>query len=149
MILWAQCHCSPSFLIQVLFSRGEKGVLSRNNFEWNKNDFCQLFRHTKNAQEFIDVWHEHTTFNKITQSAEPCTSDADHDESPQQSSDDPGLFTPQSPAPKRPAEESASQVPAKKPCTNTTRSNSPLDVSIEMKKTGMCLKNTIVITEYV
>ena len=59
------------FSFQVLFSNGEKGVLSRTNFEWNKNDFSQLFRHTKNANEFIAVWRKNTTFNKITQSSEP------------------------------------------------------------------------------
>ena len=37
-------------------------MVSRKNFEWNKNDFCQLFRGTNSATEFVDVWKKSTVF---------------------------------------------------------------------------------------
>ena len=126
------------FSFQVLFSNGEKGVLSRTNFEWNKNDFSQLFRHTKNANEFIAVWRKNTTFNKITQSSEPLSTVAaelEQDESQEESRDElePIILPSQSSAAKRQVKESTSQRPAKKPCTT---SSYPLDESIEAKKVG-------------
>lgn len=45
--------------------------MSRKNFEWNKNDFCQQFRNTGNAKAFIAKWKSLTSFDVVTQSAYP------------------------------------------------------------------------------
>ena len=121
----------------MLFSKGEKGILSRANFEWNKNEFCLLFRHTRNAEEFIAVWQDNTTFNKVTQSAEPITAELELDRSISDDhsyNDAAALPSSQTSATKRPAEEPISQCVSKKKCISSI---SPLDESIEAKKAGM------------
>ena len=45
--------------------------MSRKNFEWNKNDFCQRFRNTGNATVFIAKWKALTSFDVVTQSTYP------------------------------------------------------------------------------
>ena len=96
--------------------------MSRTTFEWNKNSFCQLFRETKNAEQFISVWNKNTTFNKVTQCAEPVSSgdqlEVESDSAP----------SPTPPAKRR--AENSSQEGCKKHCT------SPLDENIEHKKIG-------------
>ena len=42
-------------------------MVSCKNFEWNKNNFCQLFRGTNSATEFVDVWKKKTVFDKVLQ----------------------------------------------------------------------------------
>ena len=69
----------------------------------------------------IAVWRKNTIFNKITQSSEPLSTVAaelEQDESQEESRDElePIVLPSQSSAAKRPAEESTSQGPAKKPC---------------------------------
>lgn len=109
--------------------------MSRTTFEWNKNDFCLLFRHTKNAEEFISVWQQNTTLNKVTQSSEPTEVEIDPEEQP--SSDD-AIVLSQSSAKKRSAEEVLNQSSSKKHCASRS---SPLDESIETKKVGKLLFN--------
>ena len=45
--------------------------MSRENFEWNKNDFCQQFRNTGDATAFIAKWKALTSFDVVTQSTYP------------------------------------------------------------------------------
>lgn len=45
--------------------------MSRKNFEWNKNDFCQQFRNTGDATAFIAKWKALTSFDVVTQSTYP------------------------------------------------------------------------------
>ena len=132
----------------MILSSGEKGILSRANFEWNKNNFCQFFRHTKNAEDFIAVWEQSTIFNEITQKTEPCISaefQLDRyltDEQPYE--DTAVIASPQtSSVTKRPAEEPISQN-AKKKYTNSISSS--LDQSIEDKKAAMCTNYSYVFT---
>ena len=122
-----------------MFSNGEKGVLGRSSFEWNKNEFCQLFRHTKNADEFIAVWNQNTTFNKVTQSAQPAfnvAAEAERDDSPEQSCDGvETLCTHSKQTSKRPAEDSLNQGASKKQCISPC----PLDECIEAKTAGIAM----------
>ena len=130
----------------MLFSNGEKGVLSRDNSEWNCNEFCQLFRHTRNAEEFITVREQNTTFNKVTQSAKPFSTESELDRSISQSYDGESVLpSPHTPAPKRPAEEHSEWPVSKKKCTNA--SVSFFDQAIEAKKAGMFL-HIILTTTY-
>ena len=110
--------------------------MSQTTFKWNNNDFCQLFRHTKNAEEFISVWQQNTTFNKVTQSSEPVSAvEIDPEEQP---SSDAATVLSQSSAKKRSAEEVLNQNSSKKHCASRC---SPLDESIETKKVGKHLFN--------
>ena len=47
----------------------EKGILNRANFQWNANSFCETFCHTKNANEFDEVWQDATEFDKVLEHA--------------------------------------------------------------------------------
>ena len=131
--------------IQVIFRDGEKGILSRSNFEWNQNDFCQLFRKSKTAEEFVKVWNENTTFNKVTQSAEPIFESQEMETRSEGVSPDETL-NPPSPHSSQPKEDSratkralgegcSSEIQPKKPCIKPMIN--PLDEAIEAKKVGM------------
>lgn len=145
--------------VQVIFSTGERGVLGRTTFEWNKNEFCELFRKTKNANEFIEIWDKNTTFNKISQCSEVVSESSQNEMmledvnncntshclsmSPSPSLQSPSQ--PQAPATeeasstqsavkRRLAEESNDNPPTKKTCISN-----PLDDAIEAKRVGRCV----------
>lgn len=52
---------------QVIFEDRRKGIINRENFEWNKNDFCKEFKSTKNAVEFVEKFQSLTTFDRVQQ----------------------------------------------------------------------------------
>ena len=148
--------------VQVIFSTGERGVLGRTTFEWNRNEFCELFRKTKNANEFIEIWNKNTTFNKISQCSEVASAssqnemmleDVDNSNtshcpsiSPSRSLQSPSepqarkspateeTSSTQSAVKRRLAEESNDNPPGKKTCISN-----PLDDAIEAKRVGMCI----------
>lgn len=51
----------------MLFEHHGRGIVSRNNFEWNKNDFSRNFKTTTNASEFVTRFQAVTTFNRVHQ----------------------------------------------------------------------------------
>ncbi len=51
---------------QVLFER-DKGIVNRENFEWNKNNFCREFKSVANASEFVEKFQELTVFDRVNQ----------------------------------------------------------------------------------
>ena len=59
---------------RLFFSGDKKGVVSRKKFEWNKNEFCQLFQGTHNAQEFVTEWSDLTKFDVVNQTCYPVAS---------------------------------------------------------------------------
>lgn len=42
-------------------------IVSRDNFEWNKNEFCRKFKSTKNTSEFIDKFQSLISFDRVHQ----------------------------------------------------------------------------------
>lgn len=46
------CLLTFDVVKQIIFEDCRKGIVSRENFEWNKNDFSKEFKSTKNAVEF-------------------------------------------------------------------------------------------------
>lgn len=83
-------------MLQVLFE-SDKGIVNRNNFEWNKNSFSREFKSTTNASEFVDKFRTLTTFDRVCQVAlvsqgehqSPNTIlDGDHTSHEQNTSDD-------------------------------------------------------------
>lgn len=56
-----------NFSMQVLFEDNNKGIVSRDNFEWNKNDFSREFKSTSSASEFIERFQTLTTFDRVHQ----------------------------------------------------------------------------------
>ena len=53
--------------MQVLFENNNKGIVSRDNFEWNKNDFSREFKSTKNATDFVEKFQALTSFDRVYQ----------------------------------------------------------------------------------
>ena len=53
--------------MQVLFESNNKGIVCRDNLEWNKNDFSREFKSTTNASEFIEKFQALTTFDRVHQ----------------------------------------------------------------------------------
>ena len=73
-----------------------------------------LFRHTKNAAEFIAVWNQNTAFNKVTQSTESIPHEAaegEQEDSSEQLQDIDGVSERAS---KRPAKDSLNQGAAQR-----------------------------------
>ena len=60
-------HFRCRSLKQIIFEDRRKGIVSRENFEWNKNDFCKEFKSTKNAVEFVEKFQSLTTFDRVQQ----------------------------------------------------------------------------------
>ena len=54
-------------LLQVLFESNNKGIVSRETFEWNKTDFSREFKSTSNASQFIEKFQALTTFDRVQQ----------------------------------------------------------------------------------
>ena len=112
-----------------MFSSEEKGVLAHTSFEWNMNSFSQLFRDTRNAEEFISTWNKHTTFNTVTQCAEAIIAQELPDPDPVDVDVDVDATTSPTPPAKRSAKSTQKQGTIKKKCL-------PLDECIEGKKVG-------------
>ena len=53
--------------MQVLFEHHGKGIVSRNNLEWNKNNFSREFKSTTDAAEFIKKFQALTVFDRVQQ----------------------------------------------------------------------------------
>ena len=53
--------------MQVLFEENGRGIVSRDNFEWNKNDFSRQFKSTTDAAEFVQRFQELTVFDRVQQ----------------------------------------------------------------------------------
>ena len=53
--------------MQVLFEHHGKGIVSRDTFEWNKNDFSRLFKCTSDATEFVEKFQALTFFDTVQQ----------------------------------------------------------------------------------
>ena len=53
------------------FLSGYSLILNRQNFEWNKTNFSQQFKASRNATEFISLWQKLTTMDSNGRKALP------------------------------------------------------------------------------
>ena len=116
-------------------------MLNRANFEWNANSFCHKFRHSKTAQEFVDMWQDFTLYNKVLERAEvlPDMDDDDTEESSHTGEQPLPTDHPSSSQTNTRKRGSTAEVPQedtrKRVCIDAERS--PVDQAIEEKKVGM------------
>ena len=109
--------------LQVLFENHGKGIVSRDNFEWNKSEFSKKFRHTTNAIQFVKKFQ-----------SEAYQTSRDQDEHFSSGAND-SLEGTEARAAKRPSptEEDTQHPPTKKPKKTDT---CQIANNVESKKVG-------------
>ena len=122
--------------LQILFKSGVSTVLIRSNFEWNINPFSRLFRDSKSATEFVEIWKEVTQYDISRGCAVPTVAALNGRRHLNERSPSP------TPGTKRPATSSDEVGPAsKKPRSDHGGSpehahQNPIDDSILSKRIG-------------
>ena len=133
--------------LQILFKSGVSTVLNHSNFEWNINPFSRLFRYSKSATEFLEIWKEVTQHDISRGFAVPTVAALNGRRHLNERSPSPALGT------KRPATSSEEVGPAAKmPRSDHGASpehahQNPIDDSILSKRIGICYSNSKLIHE--
>ena len=86
--------------MQVLFEHHGKGIVSRDTFEWNKNDFSRLFKCTSDATEFVEKFQALTFFDRVQQIVTKAVGDREN------------LHSETSPASENQQQENEPEIPA-------------------------------------
>ena len=113
------------------------GLLNRQTFEWNANDFCRLFSKTQTAQDFFTVFNANTNWDSSAKRLCAMPSDDNVDSETSMEDDDsqssPSLATSR----KRSLEE-------REECEVVSKHLNPLDDEILSKRVGKLIAYPII-----